>query len=547
MHDAQNAVKTVLNTYFRPIPVLLRNGRLWAWHPCHDGLGPDTNRTHWPLENRSAWSMVPPPEGGMEAVTTEAKPICPHCGTARPYRWGRENGNQRYRCRSCKKTFRPSTATPLAGLQAVDRLSDYADATIDGLGVRRTADRCGVSPATIQRWRHRLTPDDLRRALPCPGAIVSFFGGLGLLDLGFEKSRFDIMLVNERHPPFAEAYRFARGGLGIAPPRHGIVNDCIGSFLAARRDRLAEVMTEARRECGIVGFIGGPPCPDFSVGGRNLGEVGEHGKLSQTYVDLICEMRPDFLVFENVAGLVRTAKHGEFFDRIRRQLSDAGYATCDRILNAIDFGVPQDRQRVFLIGFQHDRFGNADDMAAGFDWYAHADHRGADDAPWPGSAPFLEGGGRVWPRSVPRRFRVLSVDFWFQRNAVQSHPNGADCFKPRGGHQRMQRIDEGDTSRKSFKRLHRFRFSPTAAYGNNEIHLHPWLSRRLTVAEVAAIQSLPSGFVLPPDMTLTDKFRGLGNGVPYLLALGLARTLADCLLANRPSSHRDYAGMAVLS
>ena len=95
----------------------------------------------------------------------------------------------------------------------------------------------------------------------------------------------------------------------------------------------------------------------------------------------------------------------------------------------------------------------------------------------------------------------------------------------------MQIIQEGDVRKKCYKRLHRWRYSPTAAYGNNEVHLHPYKIRRLSVAEALAIQSLPKEFCLPPEMTLTDKFKTIGNGVPYLAAKGIAETIKGYLEA----------------
>jgi len=68
-----------------------------------------------------------------------------------------------------------------------------------------------------------------------------------------------------------------------------------------------------------VGFIGGPPCPDFSVGGKNRGQDGERGKLSATYVDLICEQKPDFFLFENAKGLWRTELRREFSEELKVQ------------------------------------------------------------------------------------------------------------------------------------------------------------------------------------------------------------------------------------
>jgi DNA (cytosine-5)-methyltransferase 1 len=79
---------------------------------------------------------------------------------------------------------------------------------------------------------------------------------------------------------------------------------------------------------------------------------------------------------------------------------------------------------------------------------------------------------------------------------VEHHPNAHNRFVPRSGIEKMKVVAEGDVSRKSYKRLHRFRYSPTAAYGNNEVHLHPSKERRISAAEAMAIQSLPKEFEL---------------------------------------------------
>ncbi len=102
-------------------------------------------------------------------------------------------------------------------------------------------------------------------------------------------------------------------------------------------------------------------------------------------------------------------------------------------------------------------------------------------------------------------------------------------FKPRAGLTKFQTISEGDVSKKSYKRLHRFRYSPTACYGNNEVHIHPTEPRRITAAEALSIQSLPKNFILPPEMSLTDKFKTIGNGVPFLLSKAIAHSIYDFL------------------
>ncbi|WP_019868263.1 IS1595 family transposase [Methylovulum miyakonense] len=80
---------------------------------------------------------------------------CPHCQSGRLGRWGRQSGLQRFRCRDCGKCFNALTGTPLARLRHKERWFDYSQALIEGLTVRKAAERCGVAKTTSFRWRHR--------------------------------------------------------------------------------------------------------------------------------------------------------------------------------------------------------------------------------------------------------------------------------------------------------------------------------------------------------------------------------------------------------
>ena len=162
-----------------------------------------------------------------------------------------------------------------------------------------------------------------------------------------------------------------------------------------------------------------------------------------------------------------------------------------------------------------------------WDRYSTYPNREAFGYPWPRTSKFEEDSFLPQPHDIPVE---LTVEYWFRKNDVASHPNSIHFFRPKAGLKRFLTIDEGDDSKKSYKRLHRWRYSPTAAYGNNEVHLHPYKARRLSVAEVLAIQSLPKAFELPLDMTLTDMFKGSGNGVPFLAAKMLARTIKEVLV-----------------
>lgn len=365
--------------------------------------------------------------------------------------------------------------------------------------------------------------------------LFSFFTGAGFLDLGFEAVGFHAIFANEIDPSFAKVYRHSRERMGLALPDFGLQEESIANYLdvPARKAWLKERLADARKRFSLVGFVGGPPCPDFSVAGKQAGATGRHGVLSQTYMDVICEFQPDFFVFENVKGLLKTAKHRAFFDAIVDQASKAGYATDWRLLNALFFGVAQDRERVILFGVRRDLLASKamerNGTLADVPWETAQTYSKTelDGIPWPSRDAFAENAPRRKPANVPEG---LTVEYWFRRNDVETHPNAADFFTPRAGISKMRRFDEGDDSKKCYKRLHRWRYSPTAAYGNNEVHLHPYKARRLSVAETLAIQSLPKSFALPPDVSLSAKFKTIGNGVPYLLAQGVAETVRAFLV-----------------
>jgi len=380
--------------------------------------------------------------------------------------------------------------------------------------------------------------------------LFSFFSGAGFLDLGFETEGFSITFVNEHLPAFLDAYKHSRKALKIAEPEHkyycGSITDFTENATLARK--LKELVEDSRRDGSLIGFIGGPPCPDFSVGGKNRGRHGENGKLSETYVHLICRQKPDFFLFENVKGLWLTKRHRKFYDELSLDLHDAGYKTSERLINAVEFGVPQDRDRIILVGFRNtvsERSGLPFDyMTNGFFQWSKFTKYHSDDVfskPWPTSQPFSMDSSVPMPAGIPAE---LTVEYWFRKNDVDAHPNAQHCFKPRAGLARFQSVAEGDDSKKSFKRLHRWRYSPTACYGNNEVHLHPYRARRISVAEALAIQSLPKGFELPPEMSLSTMFKTVGNGVPYLAAKELARTIHSFLRGehDKTDTERHHPG-----
>ena len=314
--------------------------------------------------------------------------------------------------------------------------------------------------------------------------VFSFFSGLGFMDLGFEEAGFDIAFVNEYNHSFIQAYQYARRNRPHRP-QYGYYEGSIEEFLDDRVWNQRFPDYDVRNKDRIIGFIGGPPCPDFSTAGKNAGSTGENGKLTEKYVKLIVKRQPDFFVLEN----------------------------------ALEYGVPQFRDRLILVGFNRRRFGKNLRYTIGTNKTYEMDR--IKMCNWPTVEPFQIGIVRNEPQDI---IPELTVEYWFRQNNVENHANSRDYFNTVANNKFVS-IAEGDTSKKSFKRLHRWRYSPTAAYGNNEVHLHPYQPRRISIAEALSIQSLPVWFEVLPTLSLSAKFKMVGNGVPYLLANGIAMEL----------------------
>ncbi len=150
--------------------------------------------------------------------------------------------------------------------------------------------------------------------------ILSFFTGLGLLDLGFHHSGFASIWHNEFNADFVGGFNYAMESYGVSGSAGSIQNS--KSIVDTGPNQILREAFGSAGKPDLFGMIGGPPCPDFSVGGSNRGHMGDHGKLSQVYVSRILEIRPSFFLFENVPGLLRTAKHRAFLCLLLQQLTE---------------------------------------------------------------------------------------------------------------------------------------------------------------------------------------------------------------------------------
>ena len=188
-----------------------------------------------------------------------------------------------------------------------------------------------------------------------PIEVYSFFSGVGFLDLGFENAGFNIVFVDEYDDRFLQSYQYARRNSGHIP-KYGYSNTDVKEYLSD--EVWNKTFPDYETHNGVIkGFIGGPPCPDFSTAGKNEGAREKNGHLTTVYVRLIIKRKPDFFVLENVKGLYKTKKHREYYEKIKRRLYKAGYSLFYSIENAIEYGTPQFRDRLILIGFNRQKFG----------------------------------------------------------------------------------------------------------------------------------------------------------------------------------------------
>lgn len=362
--------------------------------------------------------------------------------------------------------------------------------------------------------------------------ILSFYSGGGFMDMGFEKAGFEIVWTNEVEEVFVKlheagitSWRKARGN-GI---KAEIFNKKSITEVSAEKI-VEEAFPQGKPE--DFGIIGGPPCQDFTLNGNMEGFNGERGKLTVVFFDRVLELLPSFFVMENVTGLTKSKSSKEHLEKLLKRV-EKKYFVSHKTLNALDFGVPQFRERIFFIGIRKDKLVEDIVNKSLGEWFTFPVNKkyngAASKYQW---AKAVEFGKKLSkPNDLPLELCVESCLVPFCE--MKKIPNAEEYFKLYVDEKELNKIREGETNRPSFKRLHRFRYSPTACYGNNEVHLHPYKNRRLSVRETLRIQGVEDSYVLPSELPLTKKFKMIGNGVPVPLAEAVANALKDFIIQNK--------------
>lgn len=172
-------------------------------------------------------------------------------------------------------------------------------------------------------------------------STLSLFSGAGGLDIAFHDSGFKVLEMVEIDPRFAETLE---------------ANSTPDSFFNGANVRCIDINDYTVPKNFKADFIiGGPPCQTFSAAGRRAAGVkgtnDPRGTLFEQYVRLLRTLKPRGFLFENVYGIIG-AEGGEPWKEIQRTFRDSGYTLCWRVLDAADYGVPQHRERLFIVGLR---------------------------------------------------------------------------------------------------------------------------------------------------------------------------------------------------
>ena len=344
--------------------------------------------------------------------------------------------------------------------------------------------------------------------------FISLFSGAGGLDLGFEAAGWECLYASDIDPHAAETLRLNQGKVvgSRAVLEHTVIEQADISTLSGQ-----EILAKIGRSKGDVPLlVGGPPCQSWSSAGHQRGFDDPRGQLFKDYVRIARETGVRWIVFENVRGLL-TARGpdgvpGSALEHIRKSLLDAGFQTEVELLNAADFGVPQRRVRLFLIGFR------AGDRPS-FPCPTHAkatEILSADREPWVTLRNCLDGIAAPHGDEVIRPNAALheQLSNLSPGSGVKS-PGKAETTRPGGhwGYKQGAFVADTDLPARTVTASAQQDWIKDAVLG----------LRRLSPRECAAIQTFPSNWVFAGKRS--DQYRLIGNAVPAGLAYALARAL----------------------
>lgn len=325
--------------------------------------------------------------------------------------------------------------------------------------------------------------------------IISLFSGAGGLDLGFMKAGFNVLVANEYDKRIWETYEKNYGTRLI-------------------KDDITNIKSNELPDCD--GLIGGPPCQSWSEAGSLKGIEDPRGQLFYEYIRILRDKRPKFFLAENVKGMM-AKRHNKAVQSIISQFNKAGYDVFIHLLNASDYGVPQDRKRVFYIGFRQDLNICFDNPPKKFNYKPTLKDAIYDlkDTAIP-SLNRNKANGDNCKVSNHEYFTGSYSPIFMSRNHVRSWNEQAFTIQASG--RQCQLHPQAPKMLKISKDKHIF------VPGKEKLY------RRLTVRECARIQGFPDDFIFY-YRDVNDGYKMIGNAVPVNLAFVIAMNIKSHIMS----------------
>ena len=349
--------------------------------------------------------------------------------------------------------------------------------------------------------------------------VIDLFAGVGGLSYGFSiMPEFNIVAANEIEKDISTAYK-------LNHPEVTMLNCDINNLTK-------DTLLEAIKGKTIDIVVGGPPCQSYSTLGKR--RMDERANLFMQYKRVLRILKPKAFVFENVVGIL-SMDHGRLFKQIQTEFEEIGYDLKHDILDAVNYGVPQHRERVILVGFRGDN---------NF-IYPKATH-GEGEKPFVtlreaiGDLPEIKSGQQSTKYLKEPDNKFLE----FVRN---NNVELTEHIAPKNG-EHLIRIMEALKDGQSKDDLPED-IRPKSGYGNTYAKLwwdkpsttitrnfacpsssrciHPRDSRAMSIREGARLQSFPDDYKFYGSDGM--KRLEIGNAVPPLLSLAIAKQMAEAL------------------
>jgi len=347
--------------------------------------------------------------------------------------------------------------------------------------------------------------------------VVDLFSGVGGLSYGFSKnSKFKIVLANDFDKQAAESYKL----------NHKDVDVISGDIANLNYQNLEKYI-----QLGVDIVVGGPPCQSYSTLGNRL--LDDRADLFKQYRRIISILKPKIFIYENVKGLLSMDK-GTLFPKIQQEFTEIGYNLKFKILNAADYGVPQLRERIILVGTIKDNNFNfpepthTNEKTLFSELKPHVTIKEAlSDLPSLNSGEsndsYSSEPNNEFQRFVRKNNNILTEHESPKSNInmiklMNALPDGGtkfdlpDSLRPRSGY--------GNTYAKMWWNKPAPTITRNFSCVSSSRCIHPRDSRALSVREGARLQSFPDDYVFYGPKT--KKLLQIGNAVPPILSIALA-------------------------